>query len=59
MSAALPPVAPENRAKIEAAQTERLAIIRTLSQLLLDSHLQVKFLFVFREDYFLKLSKIF
>lgn len=51
--------APENRAKIETAQTEQLAIIRTLSQLLLDSHLQVKFLFVFREDYFLKLSKFF
>jgi hypothetical protein len=49
--------APENRSKIEAAQTSQRAIVRTLSQLLLDVHLEVKFLFVFREDYFLKLSK--
>jgi hypothetical protein len=51
--------APEKRAKIEAAQTAQLAIVRTLGQLLLDAHLGVKFLFVFREDYFLKLSKFF
>ena len=51
--------APDSKAKYEIAQTVQLTVIRTLSRLLLDTELPVKFIFVFREDYHLKLGKFF
>lgn len=50
---------PDSPEKYEAAQIAQASIIRTLARLLQDQVLPVKFLFVFREDYYLKLGKFF
>jgi Novel STAND NTPase 1 len=50
---------PDSPEKYEEAQIAQALIVRTLARLLQDAILRVKFLFVFRDDYYLKLGKFF
>jgi len=50
--------APDTRERLRAGMETQGAIIKTITGLLLDGELPVKCLFVFREDYLAKLSKV-